>query len=118
VHTVVETPGYLRAAAQAGLSAQDRHSIVNFLSRDPDSGDVISGSGGCRKLRFGRGSKGKSGGVRIITFFSGTDLSLFLITVFAKNERSDLSKAEANALAVMTKKLVETYSVSRSRSTR
>jgi hypothetical protein len=118
VHTIVETPAYLRAAEEAGLSERERQSIVDLLSRDPQVGDVISGTGGCRKLRFGRGSKGKSGGVRVITFFSGIDLPLFLITVFAKNERSDLSKAEANALALMTKRLVETYSIGGSRRTR
>ena len=93
-------------------------SIVDLLARDPESGDVIVGTGGCRKLRFGKASKGKSGGVRIITFFSGTDLPLFLITLFAKSERSDLSKAEANALAIMTKRLAETYSARVPRRTR
>mgnify|MGYP000979719561 FL=1 len=86
--------------------------IVEFVSGEPEAGDVIVGTGGCRKLRFGKGGKGKSGGVRVITFFSGSDMPLFLITVFAKNERSDLSKAECNALATMTKRLAETYSSS------
>ena len=109
MHTVVETPGYLRAAKEAGLSESEMESIVELIARDPNSGDVIAGTGGCRKLRFGKGGKGKSGGVRVITFFSGHEIPVFLITVFAKNERSDLSRAEQNGLAALTKRLADSY---------
>jgi hypothetical protein len=47
--------------------------------------------------------------VRVITFFSGQQLPVFLLTVFGKNERSDLSQAERNGLRVLAKILVETY---------
>ncbi|MGH6917800.1 MAG: type II toxin-antitoxin system RelE/ParE family toxin [Geminicoccaceae bacterium] len=53
--------------------------------------------------------KGKSGGYRVITFYSGGDFPVFLLTVFAKGERADLSKAERNALAQLTKVLVDSY---------
>ena len=49
------------------------------------------------------------GGYRVITFYSGADLPVFLLTVFAKGERSDLTKAERNALAQLTKALVDGY---------
>jgi len=118
VHTIVETPAYMRAAKEAGLSEAEMQSIVAFISSNPEAGEVIVGTGGCRKLRFGKDGRGKSGGVRVITFFSGPDIPLFLITVFAKNERSNLSKAECNALAAMTKRLAETYSIDSARKTR
>lgn len=61
-------------------------------------GDVIPGTGGARKVRFvGRG-KGKSGGFRVITYFAGTDLPVFLLTLFAKGERVDLTQAERNEM--------------------
>jgi hypothetical protein len=56
-----------------------------------------------------RRGKGKSGGYRTITFFSGDDLPLFLITVFSKGERSDLSKSERNRLHTITKAIVAEY---------
>jgi hypothetical protein len=115
VHTVVETPGYLRAAKDAGLSDMEMESIVEVIARNPDAGDTIIGTNGCRKLRFGKGGKGKSGGVRVITFFSGPEIPVFLITVFAKNERSDLSRAEQNGLAALTKRLTESYRAVRQR---
>ena len=52
-----------------------------------------------RKLRWGRDSRGKSGGVRVIYYFHSDAMPLYLLTMFAKNERANLSKAERNALA-------------------
>lgn len=62
-----------------------------------------------RKVRFAGCGKVKSGGYRVITFYSGGDVPAFLLTVFAKGERADLSKAERNALAQLTKALVDSY---------
>lgn len=56
----------------------------------------------------GRG-KGKSGGYRIIFAFGGGDIPVFLITVFGKGEKDNLSQAERNELAKLTKVLFETY---------
>ena len=109
MHTVIETPAYLRAAAEAGLSREELFAIVDLLAANPVAGDEIRGTGGCRKVRFGGRGKGKSGGYRIITFYSGQDIPVFLITMFSKGERADLSAAERNALARMTRTLVETY---------
>ncbi len=83
--------------------------LVNHLANNPDEGDVIPGTGGCRKLRWAAPGRGKRGGYRSITFFSGDDLPVFLITVFGKGERSDLSKKEQNALAAITKDIVTGY---------
>jgi hypothetical protein len=70
---------------------------------------VIPGTGGARKIRLAGRGKGKSGGYRVITFYSGGDVPVFLLTVFARGERADLSKAERNALAQLTKLLVDSY---------
>ena len=91
MHTVVETPAYLSAASEAGLTEAERETIKDILAREPETGDLIQGTGGCRKVRFAGRGKGKSGGYRVITFFTGPSLPLFLITVFGKGERSDLS---------------------------
>ena len=67
------------------------------------------GTGGCRKFRWGRDNKGKSGGLRIISFYGGADLPVFLLTVFGKNEQANLTKTERNGLVVLTKMLMDTY---------
>jgi hypothetical protein len=109
VHTVVETPAFLAAADRAGLTRDERALLVSTLARDPASGEVIVGTGGCRKLRVRGRGKGKSGGYRVVTFFTGPDLPVFLLTVFGKGERADLTQDERNRLAGLTKQLVETY---------
>ncbi len=58
----------------------------------------MEGTGGIRKLRWGRGGRGKSGGVRVIYYFHSEAIPLYLITLFGKNEQSNLSKAERNEL--------------------
>src|SRR4051812_22425181 len=97
MQTVVETPSYL-AEAERLFSSRERAAIVDRLATDPTCGVVIPGSGGIRKVRFGFGGRGKSGGARIIYLFSGESLPVFVLAVFAKNEKADLSAAERNAL--------------------
>jgi hypothetical protein len=96
-HTVLETAEFRRAAARL-LSEADLGELIAYLARNPQAGDVIPGSGGARKVRCKRPGQGKSGGVRVITFYSGVDLPLFLLNVFGKNTKVDLSAAERNEL--------------------
>jgi len=70
-----------------------------FLAANPRAGDLIQGTGGVRKLRWRRGGRGKSGGVRVIYYFHSVAMPLYLLAVFGKNERANLSKAERNDLA-------------------
>ena len=76
--------------------------LIDHLAAHPTAGDVMQGTGGCRKLRWAGKGKGKRGGYRTITFYSGDELPVFLVTVFSKGERVNLSQAEQNALATMT----------------
>lgn len=109
MHTVCELQSFQRAATGVGMTETEVRRLIDHLASHPTAGDVMQGTGGCRKLRWvGRG-KGKSGGYRIITFYSGRELPVFLVTVFSKGERTNLSDAERNALAAMTKAIVTEY---------
>jgi hypothetical protein len=110
MHTVIETGSYLTAADEAGLSEAERFDIVTNLAANPMSGNPIRGTGGCRKLRVAGRGKGKSGGYRIVTFYSGVNVPVFLLTVFGKGQKSDLSRAEQNALAKLAATLAESLS--------
>ncbi len=107
MQTVVETPSL--ANAERLFSPDERAAIVDRLAADPRCGVVIPGSGGIRKVRFGFGARGKSGGARIIYLYSGETLPVFVLTVFVKNEKANLSPAERNALAKMVTDMVENY---------
>src|SRR5882724_4495766 len=108
MQTVVETPSYL-ADAERLFSSQEHAAIVDLLAADPACGVVIPGSGGIRKVRFGFGGRGKSGGARIIYLFSGEGLPVFILAVFSKNEKANLSPAERNALGKMVDAMVKDY---------
>jgi hypothetical protein len=79
------------------------------LPNNPLAGDVIPGTGGVRKLRWGLEGRGKRGGARVIYFHHDAGLPLFLLMAFAKNERTDLSQQDRNDFRRLTTSLVETF---------
>lgn len=109
MHTVVETPVFIRSAKRVGVTNEELDAIRTVLAQSPDAGDEISGTGGARKLRFAARGKGKSGGYRIITFYSGEDIPVFLLDIYAKGEKIDLTQSEKNALKKILAEIVETY---------
>ena len=106
--TVVEVPEYIRRVERL-LDEDERNNLTFHLSIHPKSGAVMLGTGGVRKLRWARKGKGKRGGVRVIYFFYDEDIPLFLLTIFGKGEKENLSKAERNELAKLVKILIKTY---------
>ena len=89
MQTVVELSTFKTAADQSGLSGDDVEAIKDLLAREPGLGSIMPGTGGLRKIRFGAQGRGKRGGYRVITFFSGSKIPVFLITVYGKNETDE-----------------------------
>jgi hypothetical protein len=106
--TIAELPEYIRRAEKL-LSLGERIDIINYLAAHPKAGDLMEGTGGIRKLRWGRGDSGKSGGVRVIYYMHSEQMPLYLLTLFAKNERANLSKAQRNELAALVDVLVQIW---------
>lgn len=107
LNTIAELPAY-RTFAKKHLSEEERQAIIAYLAEHPKAGDVMQGTGGVRKLRWGKGGRGKSGGVRVIYYFYDERLPLYLLTLFAKNEQANLAVGERNSLAVLVNTLVAT----------
>jgi hypothetical protein len=106
--TVVETPVFV-ADAERLLTEEERSRLVWHVAMRPEDGDLIPGTGGARKHRWARAGMGKLGGVRVITFFHDREMPLFLLNMFSKNERIDLSQDERNGLRTTLKTLVSEY---------
>ena len=104
--TVVETPAYL-TAANGVLSDAERVEVVNIVAENPEAGVPLGG--GIRKMRVTRPGRGKRGGARVVFLFSGEDIPVFLLTVFTKNEKTDLSIRERTALITAAKQMIEDY---------
>jgi hypothetical protein len=106
--TVVETAAFV-ARAKGRMSDEERRRAIDTIAADPESGRLIEGGGGLRKIRFGIAGRGKRGGVRIIYYLHDPSVPVFLLSVFAKNERDDLTKAELNQLRRMAKQIARAY---------
>lgn len=102
VQTVVELPAFIAAAEHAGMSDEERAELVNAIAADPEMGEVMVGTGGARKFRVAGRGKGKSGGYRVVSYFGGGAIPVFLITVFSKGEKANLSAADKAAVKKLT----------------
>jgi hypothetical protein len=108
MQTVVETPGYLKAA-ETIFSEAERAGIVAMVAADPECGEVMQGTGGFRKVRVGRSGMGKRGGARVVYILRNEAFPIFLITAYAKNEKDNLTKKERNELAKRADEIFAKY---------
>ena len=106
--TVVELGEYIRKSKRL-LSEEESRNLINYLAAHPKAGVRMQGTGGIRKLRWKRDGSGKRGGVRVIYYFHSERMPLFLLTIFGKNEKDNLSRTERNELAKLVRILVESY---------
>ena len=106
LQTVVELDTFLKRA-KAIMSDDERIDIVSYLAANPEAG--VSLGGGLRKVRIQRPGSGKSGGYRTLYVFGSRAMPLFLVTVFAKNEKDNLTKTEQSAAVELSKQLLATY---------
>ena len=90
LHTIVETPEF-GCDARRILTEAERRELIDFLAAHPSAGELMQGTGGGRKLRWGARSKGKRGGARIISYYGGPDIpvapAIFSWLSFASNLR-------------------------------
>ncbi len=104
---VVETPEFLTATRK--LMTDGERAAGGYLAYNPTAGDLIQGTGGVRKVRWGLEARGKSGGARVIYFYHDAGMPLFALTAYAKNERADLSQQDRNGLKRLTTLLVRSF---------
>lgn len=107
LQTVVELPEFQRRA-KAVMSDSEREAAILWISGNPDAG--VSLGGGLRKVRIPREGGGKSGGFRTIYVFGGRHMPIFLITVFAKNEKANLTAKEQAVAVDLSKDIVAMWS--------
>jgi len=93
----VETPIFTRQV-QDLLSEDLYRGLQEDLRKHPDAGSKIKGSGGLRKLRWGKEGQGKSGGVRIIYYWVVTEDRIFMVYMYPKSKQDDLSSEQLKAL--------------------
>ncbi len=99
--TVAETQLFPRQAQ--GLWSEDEpFDFVNFIAGHPETGDIISETGGVRKIRWGRQGHGKRGGVRVIYMDHGETVPLYLLMIYSKSRKEDIGPAQTRSVIELT----------------
>ena len=103
--TFIEVPLFSKCWAEIGLGEDDLLALQIMLLKDPQSGPVMEGTGGIRKVRFPLENRGKSGSVRVCyTDFEEYEM-IYLITAFTKADQENLTKDEKKVLKKLIKAL-------------
>ena len=100
--TIIEFPSFLAQIGKS-MTATERDEFIDFLAKNPDAGDEITGTGGIRKIRWGGKGKGKRGGVRVIYYFYNESAPVFLLTVYGKGEKEDLTPEQEKQMSRLDK---------------
>ncbi|HIJ63060.1 MAG TPA: type II toxin-antitoxin system RelE/ParE family toxin [Rhodospirillaceae bacterium] len=100
----IETPTFTRMVT-ALLSDDEYQFLQNELVDDPERGALIEKGGGIRKMRFAAQGRGKSGGVRVIYYWLKDDLQIYMLVVYPKSKKDDLTAKETAILRDLVKEL-------------
>ena len=90
----------------ADLLSDDEYAYLqNVLVENPERGDIIKGGGGIRKLRHALPGRGKSGGVRVIYYWLRDDGQIYMLLIYPKSKKDDLTDRETALLREFVKEL-------------
>lgn len=73
------------------LTDDEYQALQVYLMEHPDTGDIVKGSGGVRKVRWAIGNKGKSGGVRVIYYWKDLYNEMWMLTMYSKSEKASIA---------------------------
>lgn len=94
----IETPSFTKKWFEFGFTDADLAELQQFLIKNPDAGDTMVGTGGLKKIRYAFEGRGKSGSARVCYVDFSTFEKTYLIQVFSKDEKPNLTDSEKNAV--------------------
>jgi hypothetical protein len=99
---IIETSVFTRQVEDL-LPDDEYRKLQAALVGSPDLGQLIKGSGGLRKVRWGLPGRGKSGGARVIYYWAVKDDQLYMLLIYSKSEQDDLTPAQLKVLKKIVK---------------
>ena len=96
--TFIQTDEFIKNWERLGLTDDDLRRLELEIMKNPQVGPVIQGTGKLRKMRFAFENKGNSWSSRVWYVDFLIHETVYLITVYPKNEKDNLSKAERNEI--------------------
>lgn len=103
----VMTPSFDRSWSAIGLDDKDLAELQDTLLLDPESGDLIPGTGGARKIRVAAKDHGKRGGARVIYVDVVVLEEIYLLAAYAKNEQTNMTPDEKKIVRDFIRQLKE-----------
>jgi hypothetical protein len=110
--TIVELETF-QIDADDVFTEEQRSELFEFLAANPHYGNVIEGTGGVRKIRWSAGGKGKRGGARVIYYFRDLSMPVFMLAVYKKGEKMNLTMSEREQMRALVQILVREYGARR-----
>jgi len=109
--TLIQLAAFVAKWSKLGLTDEDLQSLEDTLIANPQTGAVIPGAGGLRKLRFAPPSRrtGKRGAFRVIYAFIPAAAAVYFFTLYGKNEQSDLSPDEKKVFRQVLQRLNDRF---------
>ena len=101
----IEIPEFINKVDKLATS-EDVERLQSELMENPYRGDLIQGTGGARKIRLRLGHTGKSGGARVVYYFVDMRGEVWLLDIYAKNDKSDLTETEKKKLYRIIKETI------------
>ena len=105
IRTFIEVPMFTKRWHDLGFDDDDLMELQKMLLKNPDAGDIMQGTGGLRKVRFAFAGRGKSGSVRVCYVDFDEFTVTYLITVYSKKEKDNLTDKEKVVLKALVKQL-------------
>jgi hypothetical protein len=109
LNEVAFTAGFLGQAKTEGMTEADLEALVAILASDPEAGELIKGSGGCRKIRLAGRGKGKSGGFRVVSFYAPPSMPVYVFAALSKGSRENFTDKEVAAMATLAKRILDGF---------
>ena len=100
---IIETPIFTRKVTSL-LTDEEYRNLQNELIMNPEKGKIIRGSGGLRKIRWGISGRGKSGGARIIYYWTLKKETILMLLIYPKNEQDNLTPSQLKMLKSIVEK--------------
>ena len=102
----IETPIFTKAITEL-LSDDEYSEFQQHLIDNPESGDIVKGGSGIRKIRWKLSNRGKSGSIRVIYYYKVINNQIFLIYVYTKKKQSDLTEQEKKLFGEVAKEFAK-----------
>lgn len=102
---IIRTSAFTKAIAKLKVSEVELEALESEIATKPQSGDVIQGLKGVRKIRFAYGGKGKRGGGRCIYLVLAVEDTIYLLLAYGKAQQSDLSQEQRKVVLALIEEL-------------